>query len=128
MSQKLQGIHCDNGTELVNEVTRKYIESIGARFELSIPGFPQQNGIAERSDRTILDGARALLPASGLAQQYLGYVIQCFVYLNNRLPTVWTGELLTPVPLEAFWGRRLTLKHVKIFGCTDYGKRDKKSK
>ncbi|GKD60615.1 integrase, catalytic region, zinc finger, CCHC-type containing protein [Tanacetum coccineum] len=54
---KSWNIRTDNGTELVNQTLRSYYESVGISYETSVPQSPQQNGVAERQNRTLVEAA-----------------------------------------------------------------------
>ena len=52
----LKFFHADNGKEFVNENVRSFLRNKGIALELSMTSTPGQNGVAERSNRTVLDG------------------------------------------------------------------------
>jgi hypothetical protein len=80
---------------------------------------PQLNGVAERKNRTILDMARSLLKANKLPKQYWAEAVSCAVYLLNRCPT----RSLQVVTLEEVWsGHKLSVTHLRVFGCVAYVK------
>nr|GEY53770.1 integrase, catalytic region, zinc finger, CCHC-type, peptidase aspartic, catalytic [Tanacetum cinerariifolium] len=57
----VQRIRTDNGTEFVNQTLRKYYEQVGISLEMSIARSPQQNGVVERRNRTLIEAARTML-------------------------------------------------------------------
>jgi hypothetical protein len=80
---------------------------------------PQLNGVAERKNRTILDMARSLLKANKLPKQYWAEAVSCAMYLLNRCPT----RSLQVVTLEEVWsGHKLSVTHLRVFGCVAYVK------
>ncbi|GJU56172.1 retrovirus-related pol polyprotein from transposon TNT 1-94 [Tanacetum coccineum] len=51
----------DNGTEFVNQTLREYYEKVGISHETSVARSPQQNGVVERRNRTLIEAARTML-------------------------------------------------------------------
>ena len=68
-----------------------FYEENGIRRPLTVPRSPQQNGVAERKNRTILDIAQSILKSKKLAKEFLAEAVACTVYLSDRSPTqsVW---------------------------------------
>jgi transposase InsO family protein len=62
----VKAFHCDNAKEYISKEVRKYLGSWGIRLELTAPYSPQQNGVAERLNRTLIEHARAMLAAHNL--------------------------------------------------------------
>ncbi|GJT46103.1 retrovirus-related pol polyprotein from transposon TNT 1-94 [Tanacetum coccineum] len=54
-------IRTDNGTEFVNQTLREYYEKVGISHETSVARSPQQNGVVERRNRTLIEAARTML-------------------------------------------------------------------
>jgi len=84
-SAKIQVLHSDNGGEYVNHQFRDYFNLHGILYETSCPQ-TQQNNIAERKNRHILETARALLISAHAPSQYLADAVITAVHLLNRLP------------------------------------------
>ncbi|GKC40501.1 putative ribonuclease H-like domain-containing protein, partial [Tanacetum coccineum] len=61
LNKTVRYIHTDNGTEFVNQVLTEYYEHVGIFHQKSVPRTPQQNGIVERRNRTLVEAARKLL-------------------------------------------------------------------
>nr|GFB24851.1 putative ribonuclease H-like domain-containing protein [Tanacetum cinerariifolium] len=64
LSLKVKVIRCDNGTEFKNSALNQFCGLKGIKREFSVPKTPQQNGIAERKNRTLIEAARTLLADS----------------------------------------------------------------
>jgi hypothetical protein len=62
----VKAFHCDNAKEYISKEVRDYLGSKGIRLELTAPYSPQQNGVAERLNRTLIEHARAMLAAHSL--------------------------------------------------------------
>ncbi|GJW20972.1 putative ribonuclease H-like domain-containing protein [Tanacetum coccineum] len=63
---KVKVIRCDNGTEFKNKVMNQFCEMKGIKREFSVARTPQQNGVAERKNRTLIEAARTMLADSKL--------------------------------------------------------------
>ncbi|GJR81920.1 putative ribonuclease H-like domain-containing protein [Tanacetum coccineum] len=61
---KVKTIRCDNGTEFKNRIMNEFCEMKGIRREFSVARTPQQNGVAERKNRTLIEAARTMLADS----------------------------------------------------------------
>ncbi|GJZ58013.1 putative ribonuclease H-like domain-containing protein [Tanacetum coccineum] len=62
LDHKVKVIRCDNGTEFKNSVMNQFCEMKGIKREFSVARTPQQNGVAERRNRTLIEAARTMLP------------------------------------------------------------------
>jgi hypothetical protein len=78
---------------------------------------PQQNGVAERKNQTIMNVARTLLKEKSLSNRFWDEEIACSVYLLNRYPTT---KVKLKVPQEAWSGTKLNVTHIRTFGCIAY--------
>nr|GEU83668.1 retrovirus-related Pol polyprotein from transposon TNT 1-94 [Tanacetum cinerariifolium] len=71
-------IRIDNGTEFVNEMLREYYETVGISHETSVARSPQQNGVVERRNRSLIEAARTIenlekLQPKADIQIFIGY-------------------------------------------------------
>lgn len=64
-------LRSDNGGEYISSEFESYLKSKGIRHELTVSHIPQQNGVAERMNRTLMESARSMM-ARSLAQLFLG--------------------------------------------------------
>ncbi|KAH9751570.1 hypothetical protein KPL71_014344 [Citrus sinensis] len=93
----------DQGGEFTSKKCLEFCEANGIRRPLTVPRSPQQNGVAERKNRTILDMARSMLKSKRLPKEFWAEAVAYTVYLSNRSPTrsVW-GKM----PQEDWSGRK----------------------
>lgn len=112
--QKLKVLRSDNGGEYVNKKVDAYLREHGIQHQLTIPYTPQQNGVAERANRTIAEKARSMLQEAGLPARYWAEAVNTAVYLKNRSPTL---AVKNQTPEERWTGRKTDLSHLKVFGC-----------
>ena len=121
--QKIEVLRSDNGTEYYNEVLGSLFKKQGILHQSSCAGTPQQNGIAERNNRHLLEVARALLFQMRLPKKFWGDAILIACYLINRIPT---RVLKYDTPFKIIEQTFPTSKHLfsslqpHIFGCTSY--------
>eukprot|EP00253_Pinus_taeda_P016095 PITA_16095 len=78
---------------------------------------PQQNGVAERKNMTIMDMARSMLKAKNLPNDYWAEAVNCAAYILNKCPT---KAVMNRVREEAWSGRKQGVTHMRVFGCVAY--------
>ncbi|KAH9735937.1 hypothetical protein KPL71_017913 [Citrus sinensis] len=110
---QIKAMRSDRGEEFTSKEFLEFCEANGIRRPLTVPRSPQQNGVAERKNRTILDMARSMLKSKRLPKEFWAEAVACAVYLSNRSPTrsVW-GK----TPQEAWSGRKPGITHLRVFG------------
>ncbi|UYV71408.1 hypothetical protein LAZ67_8003037 [Cordylochernes scorpioides] len=114
---KVKQLRSDNGKEFTNNQMTQYLKGKGIKHQLTNVYTPQQNGISERYNRTLIEGTRALLIDSQLPLRYWAETMSTFAYLKNRTPCKKLGWI---TPEERFSNRKPTVAHLKIFGCIAY--------
>ncbi|GJY69980.1 retrovirus-related pol polyprotein from transposon TNT 1-94 [Tanacetum coccineum] len=90
-------IRIDNGTEFVNQTLREYYEKVGISHETSVARSPQQNGVVERRNRTLIEVARTML-----------------IYANALL-FLWAEAVATASDIGIFIGHAPTKKAFRIY-------------
>ena len=78
---------------------------------------PEQNGVAERKNRTIVEAARAMLCDQGLPKFLWGEAVNTAVYIQNRCPH---SDLDSKTPEEVFSSKKPNVPHFRFFGCPVY--------
>ena len=89
----------------------------GIRIHLTNFYTPQQNGVVERMNRTLLGMARSTLSFKKLSSTYWEEAIHTTIYLRNRSPTDSLDEI---TPYEAWFGFKPRVKHLRVFGLVCY--------
>ena len=105
----------DNASEY--EATRSWLENNGIELKTSAPYSPQQNGVSERMNRTLLDLARAMRFEKNLPETLWGEAVLHAAWIRNRSPT---AALDGNTPIRVLTGTRPNLSDVKEFGETVY--------
>ncbi|GKC26312.1 integrase [Tanacetum coccineum] len=131
-NRKLKILRTDRGGEFLSNEFSRFCDEYGIKRELTAPYTPEQNGIAERKNRTIVEMARSMLKTKNLEDEFWAEAVATAVYLINISPTkaVWNVT-----PYEAWYESKPSVSHLRIFGCTCYaiissgrGKLDPKTK
>jgi len=103
----------------VNERLNGILRVSGIKHETTVPYSPQQNGVAERLNRTLVERARSMIRESKLSPDLWAEAVATAVYLKNRSPTKALSDV---TPEEAWSGQKLDLQHLRIFGCRAFAK------
>jgi len=113
--KKLKVLRSDNGGEYLSKRFAEFRELHGVQHQTTTPHTPQQNGVAERYNRTLMDMVRSMLSGAGLKKQFWGEAIQTANYLRNRAPTRALEQNVTP--FEAYSGAKPSVEHLRAWGC-----------
>ena len=112
--KKIKFLRSDNGGEYSSRELNEFLTSKSIVKQRSIPRTPQQNGIAERMNRTMKECARSMLH---LLYTFSAEAVTTAVILRNRSPIVSVENM---TPYEAFNGRKSDVSHFKVFVCNAY--------
>ncbi|GJU97945.1 ribonuclease H-like domain-containing protein [Tanacetum coccineum] len=111
---KVKVIRCDNRTEFKNRVMNQFCEIKGIKREFSVARTPQQNGVAERKNRTLIEAARTMLADSKLPTTFWAKAVNTACYVQNKVLVIKPHN---KAPYELFLGRKPALSFMKPFGC-----------
>ncbi|MEL7342345.1 MAG: reverse transcriptase domain-containing protein, partial [Bacteroidota bacterium] len=89
----------------------------GILHEFTTPYAPEQNGVAERLNRTIMEAARSMLYQAKLPLQFWAEACSTAVYLHNRSPT---SAIKDQTPFERLFGIKPDISNLRVFGCVAY--------
>ena len=103
--------------EFTSREFNEFCATHGIRRPLTVPRSPQQNGVVERKNRTILNMARSMLKARNMPKEFWAEAVSCAVYLSNCSPT---SNLKDQTPQEAWSGRKPSANHLHVFGSITY--------
>ena len=113
---KIKMVRTDNGREYVNNAITAYFKGKGIEHQTTVPYSPQQNGKAERLNRTIMEKVRAMLADSGLPKHLWGEAAATANYLRNRSPTANQDK----TPWELFCKKIPDVSNLRTFGVKAY--------
>ncbi|PLW49458.1 hypothetical protein PCASD_01967 [Puccinia coronata f. sp. avenae] len=105
-------IHSDRGTEFVNNAMKKFCEKHLIKLRTSDAYTPQQNGLAERFNRTILESVRSILEDSGIDRKWWHEVVKSSTLALNQIPSHRSSKS----PFELFKNRFLSLDYFHPIG------------
>nr|GEY07226.1 ribonuclease H-like domain-containing protein [Tanacetum cinerariifolium] len=111
---KVKVIRCDNGTEFKNMDMNQFCEMKGIMRQYIVARTPQQNGVAEWRNRTLIEVARTMLDDSKLPTTFWAEVVITICYVQNR---VLVTKSHNKTPYELLHGRTSALSFMRPFGC-----------
>lgn len=111
--KKLITLRSDNGKEYCNRVMSAYLREAGITHQTTVPYTPEQNGVAERMNRTLVEKARCMLFDAGLPMKFWADAVCAAAYLNNRVLTRSTKA----VPEELWAKKKPDMNELRVFGC-----------
>ncbi|GKB28469.1 putative ribonuclease H-like domain-containing protein [Tanacetum coccineum] len=114
MDKKVKIIRSDNKTDFKNKVMDDFCREKGIKREYSVARTPQQNGIAERRNMTLIEAARTMLADSKLPTTFWAEAVSTACYVQNRVLVVKPHN---KTPYELFRGFKLSLSFMRPFGC-----------
>lgn len=109
---KIKTFRTDNGGEYISNNFNRFFRKHGIHHELSNPHTPEQNGVAERMNRTLVERAKCLLFDADLPKIYWAEATNMATYIINR--SVCASHKKTPY--EMFYGKKVDLSNLRIFG------------
>ena len=110
-------IRTDNGKEYTSNEFENYLRQHGIKHQTTVPYNPQQNGVAERMNRTILNMVRSMLFFKNVKIMFWVDVVLCAAYIKNRCPS---NAIRNKTPYEMWYGHVPSVKHLRVFGSTCY--------
>ncbi|GJX35901.1 putative ribonuclease H-like domain-containing protein [Tanacetum coccineum] len=114
LNKKVKAIRCDNGTEFKNAKLIELCGEKGIKRDYSNARTPQQNGVAERKNRTLIEAARTMLADSKLPTMFWTEAVSTACYVLNRV-LITNPHNKTPYALLT--GKTPSISHFKPFGC-----------
>lgn len=115
--KKIKYLRSDNGGEYRDGGFLKYCKDAGITRHFTVKKTPQQNGVAERMNRTIMERARCMRFHAGLPKSFWAAALDHAVYLVNRSPNSTLG---LKCPEEVWSGHEVDYSTLRVFGCPGY--------
>ncbi|KAM7520343.1 hypothetical protein LguiB_019305 [Lonicera macranthoides] len=119
MGSPIKVLRTDRGGEYNSHEFVVFCESQGIKRQLTTAYTPQQNGVCERKNRTILNMVRSLLKRSGIPKNFWPEAVNWSIHVLNRSPTLVVKNM---TPEEAWNGQRPAVDYFRIFGCIAYAR------
>jgi transposase InsO family protein len=109
---RIKKIRSDNGTEFKNSQIEDFLEDEGINHESSSPYTPQQNGVVERKNRTLLDMARTMLDEYKTLDWFWAEAINTACYSINRL---YLHQILKKTSYELLTDKKPNVSYFRVF-------------
>ncbi|WZZ78411.1 hypothetical protein YC2023_098983 [Brassica napus] len=114
---KIKILRSDNGGEYTSYAFKSHLDHHGILHQTSCPYTPQQNGVAERKNRHLMEVARSLMFQANVPKRFWSDAVSTACYLINRIPT---RVLKDQAPFEVLNQRKPSLTYMRVFGCLCY--------
>ncbi|KAE9281835.1 hypothetical protein PR003_g27566 [Phytophthora rubi] len=115
--RKIKRIRSGNGGEYTGRLFKEYLSKQGIRHEKTVPYTPQQNGLAERTNRSLVEMAPCMLYSEPIDKKWWVEAINTSAWIINRIPNTVTVK----TPYEIVYQKKPQLKNLKVFGALGYG-------
>ena len=124
---KIKKVRSDNGSEFKNTQVEEFLDEEGIKHEFSAPYSPQQNGVVERKNRTLIESARTMLDEYKVSDQFWAEAINTACHAINRL---YLHKMLKKTAYELLTGNKPNVSYFRVFGskCFILNKKAKSSK
>ena len=116
LGRHIKSLHSDRVGEHMSIEFVSFLKKHEILSQLSASGTPQQNGLAERRNQTLLDMVRSMMSFFTLPLFFWGYVLKTTTYILN----IVTSKSIPKTLMEIWIGRKLNLSHIRIRGCLAY--------
>jgi hypothetical protein len=112
-SFSIKKLRTDNGGEYVNQGFTDFCREHGIQHQLTVPYNPQQNGVAERKNRTLKEMANCMIQSKNMAPSFWAEAVNCANYIQNRMPH---RAVLHKTPEEAWSHVKPDVSAFRVFG------------
>ncbi|MCO5609052.1 hypothetical protein L7F22_063273 [Adiantum nelumboides] len=114
---KVQTLRTDRGGEYMSGAFKDFLGKKGIKHQWTMPYTPQQNGVAERKNRSLMEMARCMLKAKSLPHKLWMEAVASAAHVLNRCPT---HALKTITSYESWYDRKPSVSYLRVFGCLAY--------
>ncbi|GER47805.1 gag-pol polyprotein [Striga asiatica] len=108
----IKSLRSDRGGEYLFGEFRTYLSEAGIESQLTAPGTPQQNGVAERRNRTLMEMVRSMMSYSRLPDSFWGLALETASYILNMVPS----KSVDTTPYEMWKGRKPSFSQFRVWG------------
>ena len=114
---KVKKLRTDNGGEYTSTEFESYLKKDGIEHQYTIPKTPEQNGVSQRMNRTLVETVRSMFADSRLPHRFWAEALSTAAYLIKRSPTrTLDGKKI----FQARYGKKPNVNHLRVFGCSAY--------
>jgi transposase InsO family protein len=115
--RSIKVLRTDRGGEFLSKEFNNFFDAEGIHHELTTPYTPEQNGVSERKNRTVVELGRCMLKHMKMPNQLWAEAVATAVYIRNISPTKALSDM---TPFEVWNGFKPSVSHLKVFGCIGY--------
>ena len=116
LDRKIKALRTDRGREYLSDQFRQLCDEKGIQHQLTIPRTPQQNGVAERRNRTLLEMVRSMMAQTNLSITFWGDALLTATFILNCVPS----KSVPTTPYELWTKRKPDLSVLRPWGCAAY--------
>lgn len=110
-------LRIDNGGEYTSDELCDFLQEYRIRHQFTCANTPQQNGVAERKNRHLVEICRSMLHAKNVPGRFWAEAMKTAAFVINRLPQ---QRLCFISPFEKLWNMKATVSYFRVFGCVCY--------
>ena len=114
---KIKGLQDDKAGEYMSNAFIKFTNECGIAHRHTTRNRPQQNGVAERANRTMADHVTAIMHEANMPASFWNYAVAAYVYVWNRLPT---APLPNTTPYAEWYKKQPDVSNLRVWGCAAY--------
>lgn len=115
--RSIKALRTDRGGEYNSTEFANFCESNGIKRQMTAAYTPQQNGVCERRNRTVMNMVRSFLTSSSIPKVFWPEAVNWSIHVLNRCPTF---SVRNKTPEEAWSGHKPTVDYFRVFGCVAY--------
>jgi transposase InsO family protein len=112
----IKRLRSDNGGEYTGRQFKAYLNDHGIKHEKTVPYTPQQNGLAERMNRSLVEMARCMMYHEDVDKKWWAEAVNTAAWIINRIP----NSVTVKTPYEIVHRTKPQLKNLKVFGALGY--------
>ncbi|GJX48062.1 retrotransposon protein, putative, ty1-copia subclass [Tanacetum coccineum] len=120
LGKTIKSLRSDRGGEYMSQEFLDHLKEHGIIAHRTPPYTPQNNGVSERRNRTLLDMVRSMMSQTTLPKSFWDYALETAARILNMVPT----KKVDKTPYEVWHGQAPKLSYLKVWGCEAFVKRD----
>ena len=117
--ERIKTFRTDRGGEFTSNEFNSFCDNQGIHRHLTAPYSPQQNGVVERRNRTLMEMTRSIMKAMEVPNYLWGEGVRHATYVINRVATR-TLKIMTPY--ECLKKKKPNVEHLRVFGCVCFAR------
>ena len=112
--KQMKKFRTENGGEYTSKEFEEYLKEDSIVHETTVHKTPEQNGVSERMNKTLIEKVRSMLSDSKLSKRIWAEALSTATYLHNRSPT---NAIQGLTPYKAWTGENPNVGNLRVFGC-----------